>query len=714
MRLLWYMAALLALWQDAVPQTGSRLVISVSNEQGVAVSSATVSLFSHGEAISSGSGRAVFDELAAGVYPVEVRCAGYAAGDTVIEVRAGEQAECVVRLRALFILPVVEVTSERPAGVTRRFGRQAIVQSGARDLAGFLRADAGLETRDDGSGSVGARIGGSNSNQVLVVVDGQPINRAGGGESDLSAVPLADIAQIEITRGSRIESGSDGIGGVINIQTLSAAEGARTSATLATGETATELRVQRGGAWRGLRGKLTYNREAGSREYAYRLMPEDGSGPLAPHVGQQFRRENNDLRRDIVLGKLESNPARRARWELGGSLDLSERGMPGYLAPDLTPLARQETRSLRLNQRTFHDAGAFDAETRLSLREDAQDFSDPSAAYTKASHDWSRAAEGEIKAQVTRASLHGRSGILAGWDRLESTQLRDGSADRTRVAAWAEVSAARSLGGPIPILPRAGARLERVGAVNLFGPKVGINGGVARVMTFDLQWGRSYRTPEFYALFWADDLVASGNPDLQSEESEEWIASLSGGLTIAGHLKWSVTTSDQQVAQMIMWRQGFDGRWKPVNLAAASVRTLDLTVEHSLISDRLSWRGGVDWTEARNRSEDRTTTGKYLSLRAPRSARCGLRGLWDGVQAAVNYRWVDRRPATESNSKWLAAYELVDARVGYTWNVRHTQLGTAIGAENLLNRDFRIVRFAPMPLREFYLELSITELAGGK
>ena len=179
-------------------------------------------------------------------------------------------------------------------------------------------------------------------------------------------------------------------------------------------------------------------------------------------------------------------------------------------------------------------------------------------------------------------------------------------------------------------------------------------------------------------------------------------------------LQWSIQGSAQRIEQMIIWRQGFDGRWKPANLAAATVRTVGISLEQAVCANWFRWQGGVDWTEARNGSGERTTDGKYLVFRAPRTARLALRSGWRGLDAAVGYSWVERRPATESNSKWLDAYELVNARVSYSWPMQRAELRMTAGAENLFEEDYRTVRFAPMPLREVYLELSVTDLAGGR
>ena len=77
-------------------------------------------------------------------------------------------------------------------------------------------------TRLGGMGSTATiSLRGSTSNQVLVYVDGVALNTATGGGVDLGAVPLGDMARIEIYRGmSPIRFGDSAIGGVVSITTV--------------------------------------------------------------------------------------------------------------------------------------------------------------------------------------------------------------------------------------------------------------------------------------------------------------------------------------------------------------------------------------------------------------------------------------------------------------------------------------------------------------
>ncbi|HET9834870.1 MAG TPA: TonB-dependent receptor [Rhodanobacteraceae bacterium] len=100
--------------------------------------------------------------------------------------------------------------------------RAEIDASGAADLYDILRTQAGVDlARSGGPGEQTALfLRGTNSNHVLVLVDGVRIASTGTGGVDFSLLPLNAIQRIEIVRGPRAAYwGSDAIGGVIQIFT---------------------------------------------------------------------------------------------------------------------------------------------------------------------------------------------------------------------------------------------------------------------------------------------------------------------------------------------------------------------------------------------------------------------------------------------------------------------------------------------------------------
>ncbi len=115
----------------------------------------------------------------------------------------------------------IETTPARASVITR----QDIEQSQASDLKALLQTQAGIDvTRTGGpGGQTSIFMRGTNSNHVLVLIDGIRVSASGTGSFQWELVDLATIERIEIVRGPRAARwGSDAIGGVIQIFTRQA------------------------------------------------------------------------------------------------------------------------------------------------------------------------------------------------------------------------------------------------------------------------------------------------------------------------------------------------------------------------------------------------------------------------------------------------------------------------------------------------------------
>src|SRR5690606_26438503 len=116
--------------------------------------------------------------------------------------------------------------------------RVQIERSQASSLQALLRGRAGLDfTNQGGAGKITSLfLRGSNSNQVLVLVDGVRIGSATNGMPTLQDLPVDQVERVEIVRGPRSSLyGSEAIGGVIQIFTRSAGPGLQQNLSLTAG-----------------------------------------------------------------------------------------------------------------------------------------------------------------------------------------------------------------------------------------------------------------------------------------------------------------------------------------------------------------------------------------------------------------------------------------------------------------------------------------------
>jgi vitamin B12 transporter len=109
-----------------------------------------------------------------------------------------------------------------------------IARSGADSLAELLQRQPGIEiTQNGGPGATsGIFMRGTNTNQVVVLVDGLRVSASSSGTTAIEAIPLAGIDHIEILRGPASSIyGSDAIGGVVQVFTRKGADGTHANAS---------------------------------------------------------------------------------------------------------------------------------------------------------------------------------------------------------------------------------------------------------------------------------------------------------------------------------------------------------------------------------------------------------------------------------------------------------------------------------------------------
>src|SRR2546426_2729197 len=144
----------------------------------------------------------------------------------------GQTPEPVPVQPPTFELPEVIVPGKRPQPATSTpasvtvISRDEIERSGARTVADAVRTVAEVSVRAYGGLGELAQpsIRGSSPAQVLVLLDGIPLNSVALGQTDLSTISVDGVERIEILRGPFAAIyGSGALGGVINIITTKAA-----------------------------------------------------------------------------------------------------------------------------------------------------------------------------------------------------------------------------------------------------------------------------------------------------------------------------------------------------------------------------------------------------------------------------------------------------------------------------------------------------------
>lgn len=172
-------------------------------------------------------------------------------------------------------------------------------------------------------------IRGSNGEQVLILLDGRPINNLGSGRFDLSEFTTNNIERVEVLPGGGSTLyGSDAIGGVINIITRRPTKDKiTTDAKIDFGSYGlNQQSIQSSGKTGNIGWVVGYNRTQGKYNYPFSI----------PEVNFRGVRKNNDVLYNNFNVKLEADLDKRNTLTLSSLYLGKEQGVPGGV-PILVP-----------------------------------------------------------------------------------------------------------------------------------------------------------------------------------------------------------------------------------------------------------------------------------------------------------------------------------------------------------------------------------------
>ena len=239
----------------------------------------------------------------------------------------------------IFSLGEVSVTapsmSPIEAGETvHEITAEEIRRSSARtvDEALVLLADVNIKMGAEGVPRV--EIRGFKARNILVLLDGMPINSAFDQQFDPSTIPVGSIEKIKVTAGaSSVLYGHGGLGGVVNIITKKGVQGTHGTAGFESGDGAPYLAK---GSLSGSDGKLDYflsgsayhrDRFPLARPLSGATELNDKTGTTQPLESQGYRR-NSDNTKNNALFNLGFTPGADLHLALSGSFVQGGYGKP--------------------------------------------------------------------------------------------------------------------------------------------------------------------------------------------------------------------------------------------------------------------------------------------------------------------------------------------------------------------------------------------------
>ena len=402
----------------------------------------------------------------------------------------------------------------------------------ARTIPEIVGDTVGVQVRNFGGPGDPSEISirGSSANQVVVLLDGVRLNSAQSGAVDLSTIPRDLVERIEISRGGgSIQTGSDAIGGVVNLVTISPSGRPTTAASFTGGSWSTfEGSLVQTGPLAGLELAAGYQGFGTDGDWRFQAAEQVIDGVPLPTPQGSFTRVNNDREAHAALLRVARDSGDFGRLRISDFFSHQAGGVPGpdsvggeLLGQSLTARA-QGTRNVADLVYELADVTplGLSGDLRIFHRYDRSRFEDdePRLGAPIDSDNRNHSLGGRLDARRSipwGASEHqGSLGLELREDWLRSDDFPN--ADRTVVGTFAQ-DEVRLLEGQLRLVPALrydhtqgfdGEWIPRFGVLAVPLPWLRLRGNVER----------TYRVPNFDELYFDEEFVR-GDPNLEPEDA---------------------------------------------------------------------------------------------------------------------------------------------------------------------------------------------------
>jgi outer membrane cobalamin receptor len=583
-------------------------------------------------------------------------------------------------------------------------GPAEIEASSARNVGELLKGSLGLEINSYGplGAAQSVSIRGSSASQVLVMVDGRPINSITFGSSDLSEIPIEQIERVEVVKGPTSHLyGANAMGGVINIITKKATAASSLKAGVSYGSFNTQ----------------TYSAEHGQQLDRFSYLLTGGY-----KVSDGFR-DNSAYKGKDFSSKLSYQASERLSMSLLTVVHQDGLGVPGPKPPagtvplfgnsEVTSLFDHQDNTLFNNNLNLswepHDKVQVSGQVYQDWRE--LKYRQKYSLFTTAVEDNS----------TYRAGIWGGN-IILGWnlpyqnklilgtdyrkeDLEAETITTDLSTSITSATQWKPDNSiwgffAQDHWQALSWLRLAGGvrydRTSRYGSET--SPDFGLVLSPLKETRIKAHYGQAFRPPTFNDLFWPN----FGNTQLKPEKGTSYEVNWEQGL-LDQKVQFTLGVFRWEVTDKIEWVPDATGTWKPQNVNEQNTWGSEIGFQWSPLKE-VTLSLGYTYLDSKQKNQevqDALTGETALVERRAASVpkhqgrlTLGYRMPW-GTQAFLTGRYVGDRvfyysdytnfPTVSQQEKSLGSYYTVDLKLSHLF-AQHWQ--ATVSLLNLTNQQY--------------------------
>jgi vitamin B12 transporter len=551
-----------------------------------------------------------------------------------------------------------------------------------RSLEDLLRTTPGVSLANNGGPGKNTSVflRGTESDHVLVLVDGVKIGSVTSGTAAFQDIPVDQLERIEIVRGPYSSLyGSEAIGGVIQIFTRQPQAGFVPNVSVGVGSWST-LRGSAGFSGRGQQGWYAVEATHDQTKGINACRPNLNAGCYTDEPDRDGYR-NNSL-------SLKGGWRFDEQWDADATATRSE-GRNHY---DGSSSNFAETATQAIGGRVRYRP-AQDALLTLNVGR-SSDFSTDYLYGDYQDTFNTHRDQASLQADLGRASADaGLTTLGFDWQRDRVTGSTDYAVDARHNHAifgqWQKEFGASSIQASLRRDENSQFGGKTTGSLQ-YGYQL------SDAIRVTGSYGTAFKAPTYNELYYPD----YGNPDLKPETSRNWELGLRA---TQGWGHWSINGFENRVRNLIAFDSNlisplfpFGG---PNNIDRAKIRGAELAGDTSIGEWRLS--GNATWLSPENGGHG-TTDGNLLPRRARRTGNVAIDRDFGALSVgasvfASGYRYDDL-----ANRQRLGGYALTDLRLAYAfdpaWKVE-------LSAKNIFDRRYETARWYNQPGRNWMLTL---------
>ncbi|ADQ14784.1 TonB-dependent receptor plug domain-containing protein [Halanaerobium hydrogeniformans] len=536
--------------------------------------------------------------------------------------------------------------------------QEDIAQSNSQNVADLLNTYTGVSITDFG-GPAGAKqvnIRGASASQVLILLDGQPINEPQNGGFDLGLIPTNNIERIEVIKGpASVIYGANAMGGVVNIITKDIEVEPQTRVSLNYG---------------------SYN------NFTYELSHSQRFDDLGVYLSYLNRdsdglEDGEKLEQETVFARLNYQLSNHSDLTFTFEDNTSDKIIGGSVQDD-------HFQNLNLKWNTQKE----NRDTSVSVFRNYQERLYPS--------DGSKHERYQTGLNINNTNYFDNHILNYGFeikeDDVESTDIIGGQQKNTNKALYIQ----DDWGINDQLNLKIGARYddhEEYGSE--LSPQIGANYKLSDNYSLVASAAQAFRAPTF------DDLYGTyppnpdwffpgfeGNPDLKAETSDNYEIGLrfnfqntSGQLSLFQRKVDNLITSFED--------NGINTR---INIEGTSeFKGIELGLDRKL-AENINTKLNYTYLDARDQNDNRLANQPY------HNAKLSL-----NYNDQVNRISLDGRLVAGRLD--MPSYFVLDSRFSRPLEIRERDFNMTFSINNLLDRDYQVVSPLDMPGRNFMLSL---------